>query len=77
MVRFIISFVIVLVLITSLTSCSSAKKSTTELRGLMLLENTQLGRNRAYYSKHKAKRIVNKHQKFHNKIKKKSFAKRQ
>lgn len=47
--------------ITVLTpGCSSSRKSYSELKGLMLLENVQLGRNKAYYSKHnnKTKRVA-------------------
>ena len=75
MVRLIISVLSAFVLITFLSGCSSSKKNTTNMRGLMLLENTQLGRNRSYYSRHKANRIVNKHKKFHNNIKRKAFSK--
>jgi hypothetical protein len=39
----------------ALTSCSSSRKSQSELRGLMLQENLQLSRNRAFYSKHNMK----------------------
>lgn len=76
MVKRIISLLVALVLLTALSACSASKKSTVELRGLMLLENTQLGRNRSYYSRHDAKKLVNNHKKFHKKIKKKSFDKR-
>ena len=76
MVKHIISLLVVLVLLTAISACSTSKKSTAELRGLMLLENTQLGRNRSYYSRHDAKKLVNNHKKFHRKIKKKSFGKR-
>lgn len=75
MVRLIISVLSALVFIALLSGCSSSKKSTGNLRGLMLLENTQLGRNRSYYSRHQANRIVNKHRKFHNKMKRKAFGK--
>lgn len=53
--KLIIALIIILLLVGSLTGCSSARKSRSELRGLMLLDNTQLGRNRAYYSKHNIK----------------------
>jgi hypothetical protein len=76
MMRFIISLLVILVLVPFLSGCASSKKNTTELRGLMLLENTQLGRNRSYYSRYGAKKLVNKHQKFHRKIKKKALRKR-
>ena len=76
MVKLITSFLLVLLLLTSLSGCSSAKKSTSDLSGLMLLENSQLGRNRSYYSRHEANKLVKKHKKFHKKIKKKSFGNR-
>jgi hypothetical protein len=38
-----------------LAGCASAKKNQNELRGLMLLENLQMKRNKAYYSKHNIK----------------------
>jgi hypothetical protein len=34
------------------SGCSSSRKSISEKRGLMIQENTQLGRNKALYSKH-------------------------
>jgi len=77
MVRSIISLLVVLVLVTVFSGCSSARKSNSELRGLMLLETTQLGRNRSYYSRHDANRLEKKHKKFHKKIKKKGSGKRQ
>jgi len=76
MVKHIISFLLVMVLLTSLSGCSSSKRSTSDLSGLMLLENSQLGRNRSYYSRHESNKLVKKHKKFHKKIKKKSFGKR-
>lgn len=53
----IISLLVLLVLAFELTGCASSKKNYREKRGLMLLETTQLGRNKAYYSKHKKKTI--------------------
>jgi hypothetical protein len=76
MMRFIISLLVVLVFVTFLSGCSYSRKSKTELRGLMLMENTQLGRNRSYYSRYGEKKLVNKHQKFHRKIRKKALRKR-
>jgi hypothetical protein len=67
MVRSIISVIVFLVLAAALTGCSPGKKSYTELRGLMLLENTQIGRNRSYYSKHKAYKISKAHKKLEKK----------
>ena len=55
--KLIISVLILLLLEVALAGCASKKKSYSEMRGLMLLENTQLGRNKGYYSKHKAKKV--------------------
>ena len=57
MIRFIISVLSLLVLIVALAGCASSKKDYRERRGLMLLETSQLGRNKGYYSKHRAKNI--------------------
>ncbi len=70
--KFILSLLATLIIITSLSGCASSRKSNSDLRGLMLLENTQLGRNRSYYSKHGRKKLVKKHARFHKKIKKKA-----
>jgi hypothetical protein len=47
-------FIVVLIVLGSV-SCSTSRKTRSELRGLMLLDNTHLGRNKAYYSKHNKK----------------------
>jgi hypothetical protein len=49
-----------LVLALASTGCASSRKTDRKLRALMLQENTKLGRNKAYYSKHnkKTKRIA-------------------
>jgi len=57
MIRSIISVLVLMVLLVALAGCASSKKNYHEKRGLMLLETTQLGRNKGYYSKHKAKNI--------------------
>jgi len=57
MIMVIRSVLVLLVLTVALAGCASGKKSYNEKRGLMLLENTQLGRNKGYYSKHRAKKI--------------------
>jgi hypothetical protein len=62
--RFSIFLLVLLVLAVAWTGCSTGRKSYSEMRGLMLLENTQLGRNRAYYSKHKSKQISAAHRKY-------------
>jgi len=38
-----------------IAGCASTRKNQAELRGLMLQENLQLKRNRAFYSKHNIK----------------------
>jgi hypothetical protein len=55
MKRIIILLLALLLLTFVLISCAASRKNHDELRGLMLLENTQLGRNKAYYSKHNIK----------------------
>lgn len=55
--KLIISIIVFLVLIVALEGCSSSRKSKSlsNRRGLMLLDNTELSRNKAYYSKHNVK----------------------
>jgi hypothetical protein len=55
--KLFISVLILLLLAVASAGCASSKKSYREKRGLMLLETTQLGRNKGYYSKHKAKKL--------------------
>lgn len=55
MKRLIISILVLLVLVTAFTCCASSRKSDSQLRGLMLQDNTRIGRNKAYYSKHNMK----------------------
>jgi hypothetical protein len=50
--RRIINLFILLFIVLASTSCYSSRKNNSELRGLMLQDNLQLKRNRAYYSKH-------------------------
>jgi hypothetical protein len=73
MLKSVISFLLVLLLVAPATSCSSAKKSRTELRGLMLLDNTQLGRNKSYYSKHNSKKLKKSYRKYEKKKKKRIY----
>jgi hypothetical protein len=73
MIRSVISVLIVILVAVSLSSCSSSKKSNTELRGLMLLENTQLGRNKGYYSKHKSTKLKKSYKKYEKKKKKRIY----
>ncbi|HKK42677.1 MAG TPA: hypothetical protein VJ963_09730 [Bacteroidales bacterium] len=70
--KLLMSLLISLVIMSSLSGCAPAKKSRSDLSGLMLLENTQLGRNRSYYSKHGRKKLIKKHARFHKKVKKKA-----
>jgi hypothetical protein len=63
MIRSKIYLLVLLLSIIVLTGCSSSRKSYSELRGLMLIENTQIGRNRSYYSKHSKKKISAAHKK--------------
>jgi hypothetical protein len=53
--RLIISVIIFLLIVVALTGCYTSKKSQNELRGLMLLENLQLKKNKAFYSRHNMK----------------------
>jgi uncharacterized protein YxeA len=55
MKRVIIFLLIMLVLAVSMTGCASRKKNYGDLRALMLLDNTQLDRNKAYFSRHNLK----------------------
>jgi hypothetical protein len=55
MKRLIISVTMLLLFVVALTGCYPSKKSQNELRGLMLLENLQLKKNKAYYSRHNIK----------------------
>ena len=55
--KLFISVLTLLLLAVASAGCASGKKNYREKRGLMLLETTQLGRNKGYYSKHKAKKL--------------------
>jgi hypothetical protein len=55
MKRYIISMLILLVLGMAAPGCASSRKHDRRLTSLMLQDNTKLGRNRAYYSKHNKK----------------------
>jgi hypothetical protein len=63
MVKSIIFVFLLLILEVASGGCASSKKNYREKRGLMLLESTQLGRNKGYYSKHKAKKLNNEYRK--------------
>jgi hypothetical protein len=55
MKRLIISVLVLLLFAMVLTSCATSRKNQDELRGLMLLNNLQLPRNKAFYSRHNIK----------------------
>jgi hypothetical protein len=55
MKRLIISVIVSLLVAIALTSCATSRKNQSELRGLMLLNNLQLPRNKAFYSRHNIK----------------------
>jgi hypothetical protein len=67
---FFISVLILLLLAAASAGCASGKKNYSEQRGLMLLETTQLGRNKGYYSRHKAKKLDKNYKKI---VKKRKF----
>ena len=68
--KLFMSVLILLLLAVTFAGCASAKKNYNEKRGLMLLESTQLGRNKGYYSKHKAKKSDKNYKKI---VKKRKF----
>jgi ABC-type Zn uptake system ZnuABC Zn-binding protein ZnuA len=51
----LIIFMLILLFALVLTSCATSRKSQSELKGLMLLDNLQLVRNKAFYSRHNIK----------------------
>lgn len=53
--RLIIFVLVSLLTAIIVTSCSATRKSQDQLRGLMLQDNLQMKRNKAYYSKHNIK----------------------
>lgn len=63
--RLVKSAFLFLLISVALTGCYAGKKNMNQLGGLMLLDNTYLSRNKAYYSKHnmKAKKNVKSHHK--------------
>jgi hypothetical protein len=46
------TILILLMFAVVFTSCAASRKSQGELKGLMLLDNLKLPRNKAFYSKH-------------------------
>lgn len=57
--KLIRNVILMLLFLSTLTACYTGRKNLSQLGGLMLLDNTQLSRNKAYYSKHNRK--VKKH----------------
>jgi hypothetical protein len=59
-------FVILIVVIIILSpACGMGAKAYQEKRSLMLLENTQIGRNKMFYSKQNMKKIKSSYKKYH------------
>lgn len=65
MKRFIKFVLALMVFSCIMAGCSTSKKTYQEMRSLMLLENTQLGRNRVYYSKQNVKKMKTAYRKYH------------
>jgi len=63
--RLVKSMFFLLLISLTITGCYANKKNMSQLGGLMLLDNTYLSRNKAYYSKHNRK--VKKNVKSHHK----------
>jgi len=62
----LIKFVLALMVFSlMLSGCSTSKKTYQEMRSLMLLENTQIGRNKVFYSKQNVKRMKTTYRKYH------------
>jgi len=55
MKRFIISVLLLMMLTLILPGCATSRKNYNELKGLMLLNNLQHQRNKAFYSRHSIK----------------------
>lgn len=55
MKRLIISVLLLMLFTLILPSCATSRKNHNELKGLMLLNNLQLNRNKAFYSRHNIK----------------------
>ena len=62
--RWLKPVILLLFFLVTSTGCYTGKKNLSELGGLMLLDNTQLSRNKAYYSKHNRKVKSKVHSKF-------------
>jgi uncharacterized protein YcfL len=67
--KLFISMLILLLFAAADSGCASRKKNYNEKKGLMLLESTQLGRNKGYYSKHKKKKLDKNYKKIQKKRK--------
>ena len=55
MKKFIISVLLLMMVTLIMTGCATARKNHNELKGLMLLNNLQHQRNKAFYSRHSIK----------------------
>jgi len=55
MKKFIISVLLLMMLTLIMTGCATSRKNYNELKGLMLLNNLQHQRNKAFYSRHNMK----------------------
>ena len=55
MKRSIIILLSMLFMVGAFSGCSSSRRYQSDLRGLMLQDNLQMKRNRAYHSKHNVK----------------------
>ncbi|HOW09446.1 MAG TPA: hypothetical protein PLX08_06555 [Bacteroidales bacterium] len=64
MKRIIIICLLCLPGIFLVTGCSASRKNYSELKGLMLLDNVKLGRNKAFYSKHNIKNKKEAHRRY-------------
>jgi hypothetical protein len=65
MKRWVLSVFILVIFVALFAGCVSGRKHQSVLRGLMLQENTELGKNRAYYSKFNIKTRKAAYRKFH------------
>jgi hypothetical protein len=62
--RLIIFVLILLALDVTMTSCVSSRKNNKGLGGLMIQDNTRIGRNKAFYSRHNVKTKKIAHRKY-------------
>jgi len=65
----IFKYLLILFFVLLLSSCYAKRKTYSSLKGLMLLENTQLGRNKELYSKHNIKTLKSAKKKYRKQAK--------